>query len=168
MKGSRRVRTNGGIRCKLVVVIDEQGVNLGEMPTPQALALAQRAGMDLVEVAGAREVPVCKIADYGKMQYQQQKKERLKKKSTVEHKEIKMTPATGANDYGVKLRKIRELLEKGATVSVTVSLRGRLQQRPEAGTEMVDRLLADLAGVAVVQSRNSSPRSVSATLRPVR
>lgn len=145
-------------------MIDQDGNNLGEMPIHTAMAASKKAGLDLVEVAANRQVPVCRIADWGKMQYRNQKKERMKKRATVEHKEIKLTPATGDHDYKVKLKKVADLLGRGASVCVTVSLRGRLQQRPEAGDEMLERILGDLGETVRVQARTKNARSVGVTV----
>lgn len=119
------------------------------MPTKDALRLAREKGLDLVEVSPHNQPPVCKIMDFGKFKYQQEKKEReARKHQTVIHiKEIKMTPRIGEHDYQVKLKSIKEFLSEGDRVKVSIKYRGREMQRPEMGQELLMRVINDVAEV---------------------
>ena len=116
------VRRNEMIRAREVRVIGADGEQLGILQRNEAIALAKEAGMDLVEVASTSEPPVCRIMDYGKFKYEQQKKkqEAKKRQSVVQIKEIKVRPKTDDHDYETKLRHIRRFLEDGDRCKVTV------------------------------------------------
>jgi len=117
------------------------------MPTKEALMLAREKGLDLVEVAPNSRPPVCRIMDYGRFKYQQEKKERqARKHQTVIHiKEIKMTTRIGEHDYQVKLRNIREFLSEGNRVKVSVRYRGREMLKPELGRQVIERVISDVS-----------------------
>ena len=123
------------------------------MPVEEALALAEEAGLDLVEVAPNAEPPVCKILDYGKYKYQAQKRaaEARKKQKTIEVKEVKMRPTIDTHDYEVKMRNLRKFLAKGDKVKVTVRFRGRELAHTELGRELMERVLADAGDEAKVE-----------------
>ncbi len=123
------------------------------MPLEEALALAAEAGLDLVEVSPNSEPPVCKILDYGKFKYQQQKRaaEARKKQKTVEVKEIKMRPTIDTHDYEVKLRNLRKFLSKGDKVKVTVRFRGRELAHTDLGRELMNRVQEDVGEEAKVE-----------------
>ncbi len=126
------------------------------MSRDDALAQAARAGLDLVEVAPDARPPVCRIQDYGKARYAASVRERTTRARAVETKEIKLQPGIGDHDYAVKMRKVRETLTRGGRVKITVTLRGRMQSRPEAADALVARILADVDDVAV----GEAPRRV--------
>jgi translation initiation factor IF-3 len=136
---------NQKIRAREVLVIDENGEKRGVLPIEEALALAEEAGLDLVEVAPNAEPPVCKILDYGKYKYQAQKRaaEARKKQKTIEVKEVKMRPTIDTHDYEVKMRNLRKFLSKGDKVKVTIRFRGRELAHTELGRELMQRVLAD-------------------------
>ncbi len=138
-------RVNEKIRAREVLVIDENGEKRGVLPIEEALALAEEAGLDLVEVAPNAEPPVCKILDYGKYKYQAQKRaaEARKKQKTIEVKEVKMRPTIDTHDYEVKMRNLRKFLSKGDKVKVTIRFRGRELAHTELGRELMERVLAD-------------------------
>jgi len=123
------------------------------MPVKEALALAEEAGLDLVEVAPNANPPVCKILDYGKYKYQQQKRaaEARKKQKTVEVKEIKMRPTIDTHDFEVKMRNIRRFIEKGDKVKVSVRFRGREMSHAELGRELLDRVVEGVGEAAKVE-----------------
>ncbi len=123
------------------------------MPVKEALALAEEAGLDLVEVAPNANPPVCKILDYGKFKYQQQKRaaEARKKQKTVEVKEIKMRPTIDTHDFEVKMRNIRRFIEKGDKVKVSVRFRGREMSHAELGRELLDRVVEGVGEAAKVE-----------------
>ncbi len=137
---------NGKITAPEVLVIDEQGEKRGVLPLEEALALAEEAGLDLVEVAPNSKPPVCKILDYGKFKYQAQKKaaEARKKQKTVEVKEIKMRPTIDTHDYEVKMKALRKFLDKGDKVKVTIRFRGRELAHTNLGRELLERVRAEL------------------------
>ena len=147
-------RINEGIDNQTIQLIDATGNNVGVVPTPDALARAVEAGLDLVEIAPNSEPPVCKILDYGKYKYQAQKKaaEARKKQRTVEIKEIKMRPNIDIHDYQVKMRSIVGFFEEGDKVKVTLRFRGREMAHMELGTKLLDRVKQDTATIAKVES----------------
>ncbi len=136
---------NEKIRAREVLVIDAEGEKRGVMPVEEALALAEEAGLDLVEVAPNAEPPVCKILDYGKYKYEAQKRaaEARKKQKTIEVKEVKMRPTIDTHDYEVKLRNLRKFIAKGDKVKVTIRFRGRELAHTDLGRELMQRVLAD-------------------------
>ncbi len=115
------------------------------MPVEEALALAEEAGLDLVEVAPNANPPVCKILDYGKFKYQAQKRaaEARKKQKTIEVKEIKMRPTIDTHDYEVKMRNLRKFIGKGDKVKVSIRFRGREVSHADLGRALLERVLAD-------------------------
>ena len=147
-------RINHRIDAREVRLIDAEGQNRGVIPTRQALALAEEAGLDLVELSPDAKPPVCKILDYGKYKYQAQKKaaEARKKQRTVEIKEIKMRPNIDTHDYDVKMRSIRRFFEEGDKVKVTLRFRGREMAHQELGAQLLDRVKADTSTIAKVES----------------
>jgi translation initiation factor IF-3 len=146
-------RVNEEIRVPQVQLIDQDGVNRGELPIREALAIAQEAGLDLVEVAPNANPPVCKILDYGKFKYESQKKaaEARKKQRTIEVKEIKMRPMIDDHDYDVKMRSIRRFFEEGDKVKVTLRFRGREMAHQELGLRLLDRVRSELAELSKVE-----------------
>ncbi len=147
-------RINEEIRAREVHLIDKDGSNKGNVSVAEALAFAQAAGMDLVEIAPNSEPPVCKILDYGKYKYQAQKKaaEASKKQRTVEIKEIKMRPNIDIHDYEVKMRSIVRFFEEGDKVKVTLRFRGREMAHMELGTKLLERVKQDTTTIAKVES----------------
>lgn len=148
------LRINRQIRVPKVRVIDEEGGQLGVMGTREAQTLAQERGLDLVEVAPNAVPPVCKIIDYGKLRYDQTKKEKESKKAQhqVKVKEIKVKPNITDHDLKTKSKRAREFLEKGNKVKVTCMFRGREMAYPENGQKVVDRLIEDVADVSAVEA----------------
>jgi len=137
-----------------VRLIDEEGENVGVVDTNAALERAANANLDLVEISPDAEPPVCKIMDYGKFKFEQQKKaaEARKKQKTVEIKEIKMRPAIDDHDYDVKVRAIRRFFEGGDKVKVTLRFRGREMAHQELGRQVLERVKAEVEGIAKVES----------------
>jgi translation initiation factor IF-3 len=135
----------------------------------EALAKADLAGLDLVEIAPSAEPPVCKIIDFGKYRYQLTKKEKEQKKSQhqVKVKEIKIKPNTDDHDLVVKIRHSREFIAKGNKVRITCVFRGREMLHPEFGMRIVDRICEDLSDVATPESpAKMLGRSLSVVLAP--
>jgi translation initiation factor IF-3 len=150
-KGGPRV--NEEIRVREVQLIDQDGHNLGNVLIAEALAKAQEAGLDLVEIAPNVAPPVCKLLDYGKYKYQEQKKqaEARKKQKVVEVKEIKFRPMIDDHDYDVKMRSMRRFFEEGDKVKVTLRFRGREMAHQELGAKLLDRVKDDTAKIAKVE-----------------
>lgn len=147
------MRVNDEIDAPQVRLIGEDGEQLGVVPLAKALAVAEEAGLDLVEIAPMANPPVCKVMDYGKYRYQEQKKAqeaRLKQKQ-IQVKEIKLRPGTDENDYQIKLRNLRRFLEEGDKAKVTLRFRGRELSHQELGMRQLERIREDLADLGVVE-----------------
>jgi len=136
-----------------VLLIDEAGEKQGEMPLDAALEAAQEAGLDLVEVSPNAQPPVCKIVDYGKLKYQEQKKkaEAKKKQKTQDVKEIKMRPNIDIHDYQVKTKAMTRFFEEGDKVKVTLRFRGREMAHQDRGMDVMNRVKEDFGAVAKVE-----------------
>ena len=134
-------------------LIDEDGENHGVVTLEDALAQAEEAGLDLVEISPNVDPPVCKILDYGKYKYEAQKKanEARKKQKTIEVKEIKMRPGIETHDYQVKMRAMLRFLEAGDKVKVTMRFRGREMAHQELGLNVLRRVQEELDEVAKVE-----------------
>jgi translation initiation factor IF-3 len=162
-------RINQEIRSRDVQLIDDTGANRGVTPTQEAIALAQAAGLDLVEISPNTTPPICKILDYGKYKYQAQKKaaEARKKQKTVEVKEIKLRPGIDTHDYDVKMRSMRRFFEEGDKVKVTLRFRGREMAHQDLGYKLLDRVKEDTATIAKVElSPMSEGRQIVMILAP--
>jgi translation initiation factor IF-3 len=163
------LRINREIRAARVRVIDKDGGQVGVLMIGEAIARAEQAGLDLVEIAPGAEPPVCKIIDYGKFRYQLTKKEKESKKSQhqVKVKEVKIKPNTDEHDLQVKLRHAREFIAKGNKVRLTCMFRGREMQHPEFGQRIVKRMCDELADIAVAEAfPKMMGRSLSVVLAP--
>ena len=127
------------IRVPQVRVLDEDGSQLGVMPTPQAQAMAQERGLDLVEVAPTAAPPVVKFLDYGQYKYEltKREKEAKRKQRAVEFKEVRLTPKIGIGDFETKVHRAIEFLEDGDRIKVTVRFRGRELTHPEIGRNLL-------------------------------
>lgn len=141
---------NERIRVPEVLVIDDLGVQLGVMPTREALALAREKGLDLVEVAATARPPVCKILDYGKLKYTKKKKnqEAKKKQTVVSIKEIQLRPRTEDHDLQTKFRHLAEFLVQGDKVKITVMFRGREVAYAHQGQQMLLRIIESVKDIA--------------------
>jgi translation initiation factor IF-3 len=137
-----------------VRVIDETGQQLGIMPPPQAIAIARQKGLDLVEISPTAVPPVCRIMDFGKYQYQEQKRAREAKRhqKIIEVKEIKFRPKVDEHDYQFKKKHIERFLAEGDKVKATVFFRGREMAHPEIGRRILERLIGELTEVAIAES----------------
>jgi translation initiation factor IF-3 len=147
-------RINEEIRVRDVHLIDADGHNLGNVPIADALAKAQEVGLDLVEISPNATPPVCKLLDFGKYKYQEQKKqaEARKKQKVVEVKEIKFRPMIDDHDYDVKMRSMKRFFEEGDKVKVTLRFRGREMAHQELGVKLLDRVKDDTLKLAKVES----------------
>ena len=135
-------------------MIDEDGSQLGIMPPPQALAIARTKGLDLVEIAATAVPPVCRIMDFGRYQYQEQKRARSAKKhqKIIEVKEIKFRPKVDEHDYQFKKKHIERFLADGDKVKATIFFRGRENAHPDIGRRVLERLVDELRDVAVAET----------------
>ena len=147
-------RINEEIRVREVHLIDAEGHNLGNVQIADALAKAQEAGLDLVEISPNASPPVCKLLDFGKYKYQEQKKqaEARKKQKVVEVKEIKLRPMIDDHDYDVKMRSMKRFFEEGDKVKVTLRFRGREMAHQEIGVALLNRVKSDTATLAKIES----------------
>ncbi|MAM35490.1 MAG: translation initiation factor IF-3 [Micavibrio sp.] len=140
-------RTNEDITASKVRLINQDGDMVGVVSLSEAIETAANAGLDLVEVSPDADPPVCKILDYGKYKYEQQKKaaEARKKQKTVDVKEVKIRPTTEEHDYQVKLKAARRFLKSGDKVKVSMRFRGREMAHQDVGMEMMIKLRDDLS-----------------------
>ena len=142
----KQARINEDIRVPEVRLIDGEGEQRGVMSTREALAIAEEAGLELVEVSPNAAPPVCRVMDYGKFIFEERKKQQIaKKKQKIIHvKEIKFRPGTEKGDYQVKLRNLIKFLEDGDRVKVTLRFRGREMAHQELGRDLLKRVETDL------------------------
>jgi len=162
-------RVNSSIRSPEIRLIGADGENVGVVSPARAMEMAEEAGLDLVEISPNAEPPVCKILDYGKFKYEQQKKtnEAKKKQKTVDVKEIKLRPAIGDHDYDVKLKAAKKFIEQGDKLKVTLRFRGREMAHMHLGIAVLNRMKEDLAGLAKVdQEPKPEGRQVMMMLSP--
>ncbi|MCR9940872.1 translation initiation factor IF-3 [Vibrio owensii] len=164
MKGGRRGqqpvkqnahRINGEIRgVREVRLTGADGESVGVVSIQEAIAAAEEAGMDLVEISPNAEPPVCRVMDYGKFLFEKSKsaKEQKKKQKQVQIKEVKFRPGTDIGDYQVKLRNLTRFLEEGNKVKVTIRFRGREMAHQDIGVDVLHRLKEDTVDFAVVES----------------
>lgn len=145
-----RIRVNERIRIPQIRVIDENGEQLGIMRPQQALEIAKERGYDLVEVAPNVSPPVCRIMDYSRYKYEQEKKEREAKKNQkiIHIKEIKLSPVIEEHDYQVKLNHAKGFIEKGDKVRVVMLFRGRQMAHLDMGRAIIDKMISDTADIA--------------------
>ncbi|MCX7737566.1 MAG: translation initiation factor IF-3 [Candidatus Kapabacteria bacterium] len=160
---------NEQITAREVRVVDEKGVALGIMSKNEALKLAESKELDLVEIAPHANPPVCKIIDYGKFQYELQKREKIQKKHQQQQqmKEIRFKWRIDTHDFNFKMRHAREFILQGNKVKASVMFRGREITYQEYGKEILTRLVAALDDIAKVdQEIKSEGKSISVILVP--
>ena len=145
---------NEDIRVPRVLLIDQNGEKQGEMPISAALEAAEEAGLDLVEIVPNANPPVCKILDYGKFKFQEQKKknEARKRQKVVELKEIKLRPNIDIHDYDVKAKSMHRFFDEGDKVKVTLRFRGRELSHQQLGMNLLRRVQDDVAEIAKVEA----------------
>ena len=139
-------RVNEDIRVPQVRLIDQDGEMLGVMTAREAIQRAYSVGLDLLEISPNADPPVCKILDFGKFKYEQQKKknEAKKRQKVIEIKEIKVRPNIDENDYQVKLRAMKTFIEEGDKVKVTLRFRGREMAHQDIGVKVLERIRGDM------------------------
>ena len=148
------LRVNDRIRISPIRLIDENGIQVGIVPTDEARSIAEERGLDLVEVAPNSRPPVCRIMDYGKYKYEQARKAReaKKKQHTIAVKELKLRPKIEEHDFSFKMRHARRFLEEGDKVKFTLRFRGREMTHPELGEKVLQRIKDVLDGLGVVEA----------------
>ncbi|WP_375261994.1 translation initiation factor IF-3 [Palleronia sp.] len=147
-------RVNGRIRTPEIRLIGADGENVGVVTPDRGMELAEAAGLDLVEISPNATPPVCKIMDFGKFKYEQQKRESeaRKKQKTIEVKEVKFRPNTDQHDYDVKMRNVFKFLENGDKVKVTLRFRGREMAHQNLGRELLERVAEDTKEIGKVEN----------------
>jgi len=160
---------NLNIRVPEVRCIDSNGDQIGVIPTRDAQARANKAGLDLVEVSPTAKPPVCRIMDYGKYRYEQSKRQQQSKQTRVKLKEIKFHINVEQHDYETKLRQARNFFEKGHRVKFSLFYRGRERAHKELGFQLMERVMSDLEGCAQVdQKPRMMGRSVIMQMSPIK
>jgi len=159
----RFIRTNERIRAREIRVIDDEGGQIGILTPYDALKLAREKNLDLVEISPTAQPPVCRIMDYGKFLYQQEKKEREAKKhqKTITVKEVKFRINVDDHDYQTKKNHVLRFLDEGDKVKATIFFRGREMTRQSLGREILERLIKDVGDAGIVEFR---PRQEGNTL----
>ncbi|MDU8926697.1 translation initiation factor IF-3 [Alisedimentitalea sp. MJ-SS2] len=147
-------RVNDKIRADEIRLIGAEGENHGVVSPRRAMDLAEEAGLDLVEISPNATPPVCKIMDFGKFKYEQQKRESeaRKKQKIIEVKEVKFRPNTDTHDYDVKMRNVFKFLGNGDKVKITLRFRGREMAHQNLGRELLLRVADDIAEVGKVEN----------------
>lgn len=149
------MNVNEKIRAREVRLIDSNGDQLGVKSRYEALEIAQKRNLDLVLVAPGAKPPVCRIMDYGKYRFEQQKKEKeaRKKQKVINVKEVRFTPGIGDHDFNTKLKNARKFLSNGDKVKASVRFRGRAITHKELGREVLDRLAEEVKDISTVESK---------------
>jgi translation initiation factor IF-3 len=148
-------RKNEEIRVPRVRVIGDDGEMVGVLTRDEALRLAEDSGLDLVEIQPNADPPVCRVMDFGKFRFEQQKKASAARKKTKQQeiKEVKFRPTTDEGDYQIKLRNMRRFIEEGDKIKITIRFKGREMAHTELGVAMIQRLEADLKEEITIESR---------------
>ncbi|HEC25550.1 MAG TPA: translation initiation factor IF-3 [bacterium] len=169
---NNKTHLNEGIRAKEVRVIDDEGGQVGIMPLHDALELAKERVLDLVEVSKEANPPVCKIMDYGKFKYEQNKKaqEAKKKQVLIRVKEVKFRPNTDSHDYGFKLKNAISFLKEGNKVKLTVTFKGRELAHTQLGINVILRVIEDIKefGIPEFPIKPDVRRTFSTIIVPVK
>ncbi|MFH1778193.1 MAG: translation initiation factor IF-3 [Candidatus Omnitrophota bacterium] len=166
---SKGVRINEQIRIKEIRLIGADGEQMGIMPPAKALEIAREKQLDLVEVAPQAAPPVCRVMDYSKYKYEQNKREKeARRKQHVMHiKEIRMSPKIETHDYQVKLKHLREFIERGDKVKVSMRFRGREITHLDIGKRLLDKLVKDIEDIgALEQDVKKEGRTMLMVIRP--
>ncbi|HMV39527.1 translation initiation factor IF-3 [Plasticicumulans sp.] len=155
MAANNEIRVNDEITAREVRLIDQNGEQAGVMPLFQAKRIAEDAELDLVEISPTAKPPVCRIMDYGKFRFEQQKKaaEARKKQKQIQVKEVKFRPGTDEGDYQVKLRNLVRFLTEGDKAKITLRFRGREVVHQDIGLNLLKRIEDDLAEFGTIEQR---------------
>jgi translation initiation factor IF-3 len=162
-------RVNQDIKVPTIRLVDADGEMVGVVSVQEGLEMAEEVGLDLVEVSPAADPPVCKILDYGKFKYAEQKKrnEARKKQKVIEIKELKMRPGIEEHDYQTKMRSMVRFLDEGDKVKVTIRFRGREMAHQDLGAKVLIRIQEDIGELAKVeQSPRTEGRMMTMVIAP--
>ncbi|MDX9860034.1 MAG: translation initiation factor IF-3 [Rhodospirillales bacterium] len=162
-------RVNEEIKVPSIRLVDADGEMVGVVSVQEGLEMAQEVGLDLVEVSPAADPPVCKILDYGKFKYAEQKKrnEARKKQKVIEIKELKMRPGIEEHDYQTKMRSMFRFLDEGDKVKITIRFRGREMAHQDLGARVLDRIQLDVGDIAKIeQSPRTEGRMMTMVIAP--
>ncbi|TQF00524.1 MAG: translation initiation factor IF-3 [Spiribacter salinus] len=148
-------RINEDIQVPNVRLIDENGEQVGIVPTAEAIQRAEGVSLDVVELDPNADPPVCRVMDFGKWKFEQSKKQQAakKKQKQIQVKEVKFRPGTDSGDYEVKLKNLKRFLEEGDKIKITLRFRGREMAHQELGLELLERVEKDLEEFATVDQR---------------
>lgn len=166
-----QTRVNERIRVREVRLIDEEGQQVGIIPTREALMIARERGLDLVEVGANSNPPVCRLMDYGRYRYEQSRKERDQRKNqhVTRVKEVRVEPKIGEHDLETKGRQAERFLKAGDKVKLSVLFRGRSITHPELGRDLLQRLSDQLSDIGVVeQGARMEGRTMTMYMAPAR
>ena len=150
-------------------MIGETGEQMGIVPFAEAIESASSAGLDLVEVSSSSDPPVCKIMDYGKLKYDQKKKdqESKKKQHVIRLKEVRFRPRISDHDLGIKVNRVKKFIADGSKVKITIMYRGREMARQDLGEDLIERIVAALEDVARIEKRGDlEGRRISVVMCP--
>ena len=162
-------RINDSIRITPIRVIDQDGTQLGVIPTAEALKKAQDQGLDLVEVAPEAKPPVCRIMDFGKFKYDKSKRTSKNKAHQTKLKEIRVRPKTGEHDINFKVKKAIGFLQHNDKVQVTILFRGREMAHIEEGRKVMESIIEQLSEYGKVENRPSQQsRKMICTISPIK
>ncbi|BAM47082.1 translation initiation factor IF-3 [Amphibacillus xylanus NBRC 15112] len=152
---SKEMNVNEGIRAREVRLIDSNGDQLGVKSRQEALEIAATRNLDLVLVAPNAKPPVCRIMDYGKYRFEQQKKDReaRKKQKVINIKEVRLSPGIEDHDFNTKLRNARKFLEKGDKVKVSIRFRGRAITHKDLGRDVLERMAEACNDISTVEQK---------------
>ena len=150
---ARGPRSNNRITSREVQVINSDGENLGVINIQEAISIAQKENLDLIEIAPNAKPPVCKIMDMGKYKYDQQKKlnKAKKKQKKIELKEIKLRPVTEVHDYTFKIKNAQKFISKGDKVKFTIKFKGREMQHTNLGNQLMEKIKMDMQSIGKVE-----------------
>ena len=150
---ARGPRSNNRITSPEVQVINSDGENLGVINIQEAISIAQKENLDLIEIAPNAKPPVCKIMDMGKYKYDQQKKlnKAKKKQKKIELKEIKLRPVTEVHDYTFKIKNAQKFISKGDKVKFTIKFKGREMQHTNLGNQLMEKIKLDMQSIGKVE-----------------
>lgn len=160
---------NEEIRDREVRLIDQNGEQLGIMPTRKAMDLAEQAGLDLVKIAPQAKPPVCRLMDYGKYRFEQSKKEReiRKNQKVIEIKEVRLSAVIDVHDFEVRLKQGQKFLQEGNKVKASIRFRGRQIAHSQIGMEVMNEFAEKLADIAVIEKKPLiEGRNMSMVLAP--
>ncbi|WP_347549342.1 translation initiation factor IF-3 [Pseudalkalibacillus hwajinpoensis] len=164
------MNVNEGIRAREVRLVGADGNQIGVKSKNEALDMARNANLDLVMVAPNAKPPVCRIMDYGKFRYEQQKKDKeaRKKQKIITVKEVRLSPNIEEHDFNTKLRNARKFLEKGDKVKASIRFRGRMITHSDIGKKVLEHLAEDCKDIATVESKpKMEGRSMFLILAPI-